>query len=146
MEGIISLDIDLRGVAAYSDIRGVILNGDTDEIPYEEMLKHQLVLVEIASPIFYGRNSKGSMTNRFKWAIYNSCIAGVIYTYLKDKSVKLLVSPSSSWTLGYTEEQRCSIANVAGNNHDIRECRCMQFFYKTNPGKWVSFEHYLSEL
>ena len=149
---IISFDIDVCGIAAYSNVAKVIASGNSGILPVAALWEHDLVLMEVASPIIYGTKTKGELYNRIKWAIYNSMVAGQIYSLIQQRQLTmgvrpdLLVAPSSAWTLGYKEEIRHRIAGITGDNHDIRECRCMQYFYGTNPEKWTTFEKYFGSL
>ena len=147
---ILSFDIDLNGIAAWSNVVGTVASGASDVLPCTAILEHDLVLIEVASPMFYaGVKDKGRLTNTFKWAIYNSMVAGKIYMFVNHNGYALptiLVAPSNLWTLGYNEEMRHAIASVSGDNHDIRECRCMQFFYQSNSEKWTTFEKYFAGL
>lgn len=145
MASIISFDIDLGRIHAYSNTKGIICS-NAIEIPHYELDKaeHEIVLIEVASANFY-QGSPGQVFHRAKWAIFNSMMAGRIYQFISWKvnsKPQVLVAPSSKWTLGYEESVRDSIAGVTGDNHDIRQCRTMQFFYGTNPEKWAPFEAY----
>lgn len=146
---VLSLDIDLGRIHGWSSERGQVMYKDTD-VNWNEVDQHQVIIAEIASPVFYAKQyNKAEITNRMKWALFNGCTVGRVYQYLcgKQQGTKLLVAPSSAWTLGYPEDQRNRIAGCHGeNNHDIRECRCMQFFFKTNPGQWKSLPDYLASL
>ncbi len=145
MPSILSFDIDLNRVHAYSNDYGVICENSPD-IPYGSLQCHQTVLIEVASANFYG-SKPGEIYNRVKWVIFNSMMAGRIYQHcmqMTDCPI-VLVAPSSSWTCGYPEALRHSLAGVTGS-HDIKECKAMQFFYGTNPGKWQAFEAYFASL
>jgi len=146
MKTIISLDIDLHRIHAWSNVTGVVCANNSD-IPWKAMKEHNLILVEVASPTFYTHRTD-IIANRTKWAIFNAMMVGIIHEHLSwcIMPPKLLVSPSSLWTLGYPEEMRHAAAGVSGDNHDIRECRCMQFFYGTNPEKWMTFEAFVQSL
>lgn len=147
MPSIISFDIDLGRIHAFSNIDGIVCY-NAAEIPYEAINRHNIVLIEVASAILYGNIRGGEANNRVKWVAYNSAIAGRIFEYCqwKHDSAVVLVSPSSKWTLGHDESMRQALAGVSGDNHDIREARTMQFYYATNPGKWEPFNAYFSNL
>lgn len=141
---ILSFDIDLNRVHAWSSESGrVCYNAPINELPVGELAKHDITLIEVGSNIFYDKRPQVVHRNS-AWLIFNSYVATVLWTWHRSTAPgkTLLVSPSSDWTLGHPEEFRHEIAQVAGDNHDIREARCMQFFYRRNPAKWVSFEAY----
>lgn len=146
-ERILSFDIDLCRIHAVSNYKGVISYAAA-EPPFEEIGDHDTVLIEVASPMFYGKSSMGEINNRFKWAIFNGMTAGRLFQYTAANymHVKVLASPSNQWTMGHPEKVRHTLANLTGLNHDLRECYCMQFYYGTNPEKWTPFEAYFSGL
>jgi hypothetical protein len=140
------MDIDLHRIHAWSNVDGRVCSSSGD-VPWSALLTHDKILIEVASPTFYNRNT-AIIANKTKWVIFNSIMIGRISMYLMAKQIsdRLLVSPSSLWTLGYPEEVRHAAAGVSGDNHDIRECRCMQFFYGTNPEKWMTLEAFVQSL
>lgn len=140
---ILAFDIDLNRIHAVSSEFGIICCNST-EIPYDAIIRHDRLLIEVASPTLYLK-SPYELRNRLKWVIYNSMIAGRIYEFYTPNDA-ILVSPSSLWTCSHDEPMRHSIAGVSGDNHDIRECKTMLFYHKTNPEKWVSFEQYFEQL
>jgi hypothetical protein len=143
---ILSFDIDLNRIHAWSSESGrVCYNASGSEVPFQQMALHDITLIEVASNVFYDR-TPSIVHRRAAWAIFNTYFATVLWTWHRSVAPekKILVAPSSAWTLGYSEEFRHSIAEVTGDNHDIREVRCMQFFYRRNPDKWVPFETYFN--
>jgi hypothetical protein len=143
----IALDIDLNRIHAWSSASGqVCYNAPVP--PLERLAEHDRILVEVASPFFYmARYNKGEVTNRMKWAIFNGIVTGQIFHYCQMNKIedRLLVSPSSEWTLGYPEDIRIRIAGVQDkNNHDLRECQSMLFFHGRNPERWKPLPEYLS--
>ncbi len=148
MENVLSLDIDLGRIHAWSFSYGQVMYKSKD-MCWGLLESHDVILAEIASPVFYGSYNKAEITNRMKWALYNGVTIGRIFERMCQLKLehKLLVAPSSAWTLGHPEEMRNIVAGVTGeNNHDIRECRCMQYYFKTNPGQWKSLPDYLASL
>lgn len=143
---VLSFDLDLNRIHAWSSKSGRVCF-DAVEIPYQAILDHDRILIEVYSAVIYGK-SPGELQNRFKGAIFNSMVAGRIYQFClaHGRSDRVLVSPSSRWTLGHVEPVRHQIAGVSGDNHDIRECRAMQFYHKTNPDKWEPFEAYYASI
>jgi hypothetical protein len=147
MERILSFDIDLCRIHSVSSHKGVV-SSSAAVPPFDAIGEHDTVLIEVASPMFYGKSSMGEINNRFKWAIFNGMTAGRLFQYasVNCPAVKVLASPSNQWTMGHPEKVRHTIANLAGLNHDLRECYCMQFYYRTNPEKWMPFETYFNGL
>lgn len=142
MQSVLALDIDLRRIHAWSSVQGKICY-NSPELP--DTRGYDVVLAECWSPFFYVKPgkplSKGELTNRFKAAIYNSMRIGE----LAAKCPNLLVAPSSTWTQKYPEETRHIMAGCAGkNNHDLRECQAMIFFYTKQPSLWVPYAEYLA--
>ena len=146
MPSILSFDIDLNRVHAWSSLSGrVCYNETVDKLPVQQLPLHDITLIEVGSNIFY--NKKPEVVHRTAaWLIFNTYVATLLWNWHRGiaSSKTLLVSPSSSWTLGHEEPIRHAIADVTGDNHDIREARCMQFFYLRNPEKWVSFDAYFN--
>jgi hypothetical protein len=143
---LLSFDIDLNRIHAWSSERGRIAYNaptlTTDVIC--ALADHAVVLIEVASHIFYDK--RPSVVHRTcAWMLYNTYVATQIYHQrLGLSKPEPLVAPSSAWSHGYPELIRHSMADVTGDNHDIREARCMQFFYWRNPGKWVPFTDYFT--
>lgn len=147
---VLSFDIDLNSVHCWSNISKIVsykYPGLSNEAK-TSIRNHAIILIEVASGISYGSGKKGEEVSRRKWAVYNSMMAGRIYEYASTYSPTSVVrvAPSHVWTCGYDEKTRQMLAGVSGDNHDIRECRAMQFFYYTNPNKWVEFEAYYASL
>ena len=136
MKTILAIDVDIGRIHAYSNTKGRICYNAPD-FPWEEMEKHDLVLIECASPLVYSKG-KGELYHRLRWIIYNSMAVGRVKEKLPNHNI--LVSPSSAWTLGYSEEARNQMAGADGDNHDIRQCRCMIKFYSLAPDKWYSIK------
>jgi hypothetical protein len=143
---LLSFDIDLNRIHAWSSETGrVCYNATGDAVPFQQMALHDVTLIEVASNVFY--DPTPSVVHRTAaWAIFNTYFATVLWTWHRSiaKDKILLVSPSSDWTLKFKEPVRHAMADVTGDNHDIREARCMQFFYGRNPSKWVPFETYFN--
>src|SRR5271170_162077 len=143
---ILSFDIDLNRIHAWSSETGRVCNNATgNQVPFQQMALHDITLIEVGSNVFYDKRPQVVHRNA-AWLIFNTYFATILWTWhcsiAKEKT--LLVSPSSLWTLGFKEPIRHSMADVTGDNHDIREARCMQFFYGRNPNKWVPFESYFN--
>lgn len=143
----IAFDVDLHRVHAYSDTLGRICYNAT-EWPWEQILAHTLVLVEIASPVSTAKDPAEEY-NRRKWAIGNSMMIGrLMYAAeLGGYMNKILVSPANKWTLGHRESMRNVIVGCEGeDNHDIRACRAMLHYHRTNPDLWVPLRSYYDSL
>jgi hypothetical protein len=65
---------------------------------------------------------------------------------------QILVSPSSKWTNGLSEEVRHELAGVKKlartkrDNHDLNECQAMIWSYGVEPSRWIPFHQYMDEL
>lgn len=143
---ILSFDIDLNRVHAWSSETGrVCYNATGAEVPFQQLSLHDITLIEVASNIFYDKRPQ-VVHRSAAWAIFNTYFATVLWTWHRSIAAdkKLFVAPSSLWSLGYPEHARHAIAEVTGDNHDIREARAMQFFYGRNPSKWVPFDVYFN--
>lgn len=147
-----AFDVDLNRVHGYSERDGRLCY-DASEWPWGEILKHDLILVEIASPVDTSGGSlakkRAQAYNRRKWAISNGLQIGRLMHWMQMQGIldRLLVSPATDWTLGHKEEIREVVAGCAGeDNHDIRACRCMLAYHLTNPTKWRPIENYLASL
>jgi hypothetical protein len=144
----LAIDIDLGRIHAWSTVEGRVCY-QAPGLPERAILSHELVLVEVASPTFYAEK-RGELHQRARWAIFASYVLGFLYACYrtsKGDPNRLLLSPSTSWTLSYEEKLREEIAGCAGqDNHDIRACRCMVHFHRTNPDKWTTVEEYLRKL
>ncbi len=143
---ILSFDIDLNRIHAWSSESGrVCYNAPIDKLPTDQLNLHDITLIEVGSNVFYDKRPQVVHRNA-AWLIFNSYCATVLWTWHRSVAPqkRLLVSPSSSWTLAFPEAERHVMADVTGDNHDIREARCMQFFFRMNPEKWVPFEQYFN--
>ena len=142
-----AFDVDMNRIHGYSDTFGRICY-NAPEWPWEAILEHKTILVEVAGPI----NTAGSsaeVMNRTKWMISNSFTVGRLWYFanLVNMLDRILVSPSTSWTLKHGEKMRETVAGCSGeDNHDIRACRCMLFYHNTNPEKWVPLRSYYQNL
>ena len=144
---VISIDVDLHRVHAWSSRDGRVCFNAPD-FPFEALGSHDVILLEIASPLFYHDNPK-TIYQTAKWTIYNSFMFGRLVWVLQEHLIinRLLVSPSNHWTLGHQEDIRNEMAGCTGeDNHDIRACRAMQWFYKNAPGRWVPYEEFIQNL
>jgi hypothetical protein len=144
---VVAFDVDLHRVHGYSDA-GVRLCYNASEWPWAELLKFDTILVEIASPVDTSKCDAESY-NRRKWAIGNALMIGRLMCVAEQqgKIEKVLVSPSNKWTLGHPEKMRDTISGCAGeDNHDIRACRAMLHYHRTNPDKWVPIRTYYDSL
>lgn len=143
----VAFDVDLHRVHGYSERDGRVCYNAPDW-PWDVLHTHDTILVEIASPVDTSK-VKAQAYNRRKWAISNSLQIGRLQLYLQQQGLydRLLVSPSTDWTLGHPEKLREAAAGVIGqDNHDIRACRCMLFYHSTNPDKWRPLDEYLAGL
>jgi hypothetical protein len=126
----------------------------------EAILRHRAVLIEVASPICYHGDSKAATASTARWQIWNSLAAGALWRELAhgQPGIKIRVSPSNRWTMGYDEKTRHAMAGIDPvkhnkngvplylENHDKRECRAMLWSYYVKPALWVPMEDYLASL
>ncbi len=143
----IAFDVDLRAIHGYSERDGRVCFKAT-EWPWEVILAHDTILVEVASPVNTAR-TKSQRHNRNRWNVHNCLQVGRLWYFLQqcNRADDLLVSPAEKWTLGHREEEREIMAGCyKQDNHDIRACRCMLFFHDTNPNKWVRMADYYQAL
>jgi hypothetical protein len=144
---VVAFDVDLHRVHGYSDA-GERICYNAPEWPWAVVLAADKVLVEIASPVDTSKSDAESY-NRRKWAIGNSLMIGRLMCVAEQQGMmaKILVSPANKWTLGHPEKVRDTIANcVKEDNHDIRACRAMLHYHRTNPDKWVPIRSYYDSL
>jgi hypothetical protein len=159
-QSIMAIDVDLCRVHAYSNQRGRICY-NAPEWPWEAITAHDVVLVEVASPVDTSRATKddegnevqgadAQAYNRRKWMIGNAYMLGRLamwMEYRKATCPQILVSSADQWTLKHKGPVREVIAGCSGqDNHDIRACRCMLFFQHTNPDKWKPLDQFLQAL
>ena len=151
---IMAVDVDLGRVHAYSRLTGRICF-NSPEWPWDAMTQHEVVLVEVASPVDTSRAQDGNGReaqeyNRRKWMIGNAFMVGRLQFWMESRGAtcpKIFVSPANLWTLSHKEEMREVIAGCAGqDNHDIRACRCMLHYFGTNPEKWKPLDQFLQGL
>lgn len=144
---VVAFDVDLHRVHGYSDA-GVRICYNASEWPWQAIFDNELVLVEIASPVDTSK-CQAEAYNRRKWAIGNALMIGRLMCVAEQRGMmdKILVSPSNKWTLGHAEKMRDVIADCVGeDNHDIRACRAMLHYHRTNPDKWVPIRTYYDSL
>jgi hypothetical protein len=147
MTSIISFDVDLHRIHSWSSLDGRVCF-NAKEFPYDRIAPHDVILMEVASPLFYEDDPK-IIYQKAKWAIFNSFKLGQLVCYLEDNNLleRFRVAPSSEWTCKYPEKVRQEMANVTGeDNHDIREARTMQWFYLHHQSKWVTYETFIAGL
>lgn len=139
---IVACDIDLLRIHAWSDTTGRVCYNAANW-PLAALAQHETILVEIASAQNTSKKASEAY-NRRRWAIGNSFQLGrysAIAEHLLDRT---LVSPSTKWTLGHPEPLREQIAMCAKqDNHDIRACRCMIAYFRTNPEKWTPIRQWM---
>ncbi len=128
------------------------------------------VLIEVASPVFYHGDSKAAFTNTARWMVWNAVAAGALAMSIHQVSPhnSILVSPSSTWAMGYDEWHRHEFAGMkpisykrsmrkgkevvtpvyskADGNHDIRECKAMIWSYTVKPSLWKPLWVYLDSI
>lgn len=144
---IAAFDVDLGRLHGYSSVSGRICYNAQDW-PWDAIDNHSLLLVEIAHPVNTSR-TEAEAYNRRKWAIGNALAIGQLVHYLDARGClsRLLVSPSNWWTLKHPEAMRDVVANCTGeDNHDIRACRAMLVYHKTNPEMWMPIDRYYKAL
>ena len=142
-----AFDVDLHRVHGFSEAGGRICY-NAPEWPWEALHAHDLVLVEIASPVDTSKE-EAEAYNRRKWAIGNALMIGRLMLLLEQLRIedKVIVSPSNKWTLGHPQKIREIASGCAGeDNHDIRACRSMLFYHGTNPEQWVPIRKYYESL
>src|SRR5271157_3004375 len=143
----VAFDVDLNRIHGYSDRDGRLCY-NAHEWPFGAMMTHDLILVEVASPVCTAK-VKSEAYNRRKWAIGNSMQVGRLMFAAAQWNflVRILVSPADRWTLGHPEKVRDVITGCAGeDNHDIRACRAMLKYHFTNPDRWVPLSTYYDSL
>jgi len=145
----LAIDIDVGRIHAWSSTDGRVCY-EEPRPPFDAIFAHELVLVEIANHVLHEDKKrpmkKGEKANRHRWAVFNMATCGEIFGRLSARGLgdRMLVSPSSAWTLTHPEPLREEIAGCRGqDNHDIRACRCMIFYHSTNPKKWVPYLTYV---
>jgi hypothetical protein len=144
---VVAFDVDLHRVHGYSDLHGRVCY-QAAEWPWGELTRHDMILVEIASPVSTAKASAEEY-NRRKWAIGNAMMIGRLMFAAEVGGYinKIMVSPATKWTLGHPEEMRDVIAGCAKqDNHDIRACRAMLHYHRTNPDKWAPIRTYYDSL
>ena len=168
---ILAIDIDLGNVTVVSNQKGVICHQETPGswenllVPSSRLPEPDILLVELAGPVMHHQESHSHR----RWMIYNALVGARIARAFKSGGCRILVSASTQWTAGYTEEKRHAIAGmlplkytkrkvkkkgvmteikvpVYAEPHDIRECRCMIDFYLKRPKEWVTMDEYLQAL
>jgi len=142
-----AFDVDLDRVHGYSAVNGRLCY-NAQEWPYEKILEHDRVLVEIASPVDTSRKN-AERYNRRKWSIGNALMIGRMMFWAEVEGIidRILVSPSNRWTCGYEERVREVMAGCVGqDNHDIRACRSMLYFYQERPDRWQPIRDYYRAL
>lgn len=141
----IAVDIDLHRIHAYCEERGRICYKSPDLQPIHEAVRSgDFLLVEIAGVNFYTSGkplTPAVVSNYLKWTVFNVRMATELGRY-----PDTLVAPSSAWSRGYPEKVRHAMAQVKGDNHDIRECRAMLWFHTAYPQAWVPFDQFISKL
>lgn len=147
MPKLAAFDVDLHRVHGFSNEGGRICYNAPDW-PFEQIATFDRILVEVASPVATG-DSSAEAYNRRKWAIGNSIMVGRLLQWAStnyDLS-KIYVSSADRWTLKHAEKVREAAAGCLGqDNHDIRACRCMLFYYSTNPVEWKPLMDYYQGL
>jgi len=164
---VIAIDIDLHSLTAVQDLGagpGVL----ADRLPlagFMQALQNSpgadVVLIETAGPVMHHAESHSFR----RWLIYNAMVTGLLYNYFRVGDTRVLVSPSTLWTQGYSEPKRHAVAGmlplkhknvtrkgkttqvpIYAQPHDIRECRCMLDFYRKKPTSWVPLLTYVGSL
>lgn len=141
---VIAVDCDLRRIHAWCSERGRVCYKAPD---IQRILDYtratDTVIYEIAAPIPF---RDGNHRKFLSWMAYNNAIAGALHELCCAKS--FLVAGSTVWTLGYPEKDRHLLAGLdtKKDNHDLRECQAMIYFYSTNPGTWLPYPKYLESL
>ena len=155
MERIVAVDIDLHRMHAWDDTEQEVLGVDTD-------LAHLLtwlalhtepvtLLVECGSVHTYGNVL---LKKKQAWLIYNCFKIGQMSAIITGseslRHVKMLISPSSTWTHQYDETKRHMLAEVKtfdymtkDQNHNVSECQAMVWFYRAHAADWVEVREFL---
>lgn len=147
MPKLAAFDVDLHRVHGYCATSGRICY-NSPSWPFATIATYDRILVEVASPVATGSSSAEDY-NRRKWAIGNSIMVGRLLEWAEKHydPAKILVSSADKWTLKHEEKIREAAAGVSGqDNHDIRACRCMLFYFSTNPIQWQPLLDYYQGL
>jgi hypothetical protein len=162
---ILAVDIDLGDITVVSSQKGVIAHqadpfGRMGELPAGV----DTVLIELAGPVMHHQESHSHR----RWMIYNALVGALLFEHFT-RGEEILVSASTQWTRGYSEEKRHAISGmlplkyttrmvtkkgvktqvkspVYAEPHDVRECRCMIDFHTKYPAAWVTMADYLAAL
>lgn len=159
---IIGVDIDLHRMHAAEHVLagdGVIMLNDDRPIRLAARIRQDtgdekpLVLVECASPHQYGGRL---YQKKLAWMIYNSAVLAEIAAMcvIMDGAFELRCSPSSTWTKGYPEAARHRMSGAdqffadrnKDDQHNLRECLAMIWFYKQTPDNWTTVHEFLRAL
>jgi hypothetical protein len=142
-----AFDIDLGRIHGYSDA-GKRICYNAPEWPWDDLVNFEKLLVEVGSAVDTSR-APGQAYNRRRWALYSTYQLGrlSLWAGLNHMTSCILVSTAPEWTLDYPETVRAVMAGCAGeDNHDIRACRCMIRFHKTNPDRWYPIDTWIAKL
>lgn len=109
-----------------------------------------VLLLECASPHLYAPMGK-VFKKQQSWVIYNSAmVSRLAYRFA---GIKVLVSPSSTWTNGLPEKVRHTLVGAvepvfprAKGRHDLKDCQAMIWTYRQEPDRWCSLEDFLEML
>jgi hypothetical protein len=167
MPSVIAVDIDLGRWTAVHSVDGVLAHGRDPSTGFAvaQFTRPDVVLIEVAGPVMHHEESHSHR----RWMIYNAGWAAMLALTWKDLVPKILVAPSTAWTQGFGELERDAIAGIRpvkyktvtrkkggksvvtrepiwAEPHDVRECRCMMYFYSVAPKHWKPLDQYLKEL
>lgn len=157
---IVAIDVDLGRYTAVSSTRGVLAHSeDPLRLSGPEISPSEtLFLIEIAGPIMHRGGDQRILHHTHRWMIYNAAVVGILAHTFERQLDRVLVATSTAWTMGYPEAQRHQIAGICPKKyskrgvalydepHDIREARCMIYFYRRNPEVWKPLDQWLREL
>jgi hypothetical protein len=139
---IAAFDIDMHRIHGYADPGGRICY-NAPEWPWDEIRTFERVLIEVGSAVDTSRglakDQRAQAYNRRRWGLYSAFELGrlSLWAGLNDMTDRILVSTAPEWTRGYPESAREAMAGcVSEDNHDIRACRCMLYFYNLDPKRW----------
>jgi hypothetical protein len=140
---VLACDVDLRRVHAFSDQLGRVCYRSADW-PWDAIRTHDTILIEVADATDTSKNS-AQQYNRRRWMVGNSFELGKFYQWMVSTSLqsRVLVSPATKWTCGHKQTVRELVSGCQGeDNHDIRACRCMIFYFARNPHHWTDIREY----
>ena len=147
---VIAIDCDYKRIHVWDTRDGMLFKNEPDwDVVLDRLVlvpDKTPILLEIANPRIHAKSSHittGEASNRMKWALYNLSFAHFLQKRLCDQ---LVVAPSSVWTNGYGKKERQIMSGATATTHDLREAQTMAWFYKRQPGKWLTLPAFVERL